>query len=231
MTADIKFKLEFLRPVEHICEPDPRQYHFVLMDQESKSFRPITIDDYHAAVSKVNLNMTVPEKIVIHFEIAKNLYLYAWFIYRFYPVAEHHAFACLEFALRTRYKNEIPKKYFQRSKEPGLRSLMRYAIDSGHIKNTGFQEWHETVEQRAQYRYAQEKFDEMREKGLSQMDIDYSKAEITDVDKNLNYVQILLDTLPYLRNHYAHGTPILKNDVLSTIKIVSEIINQIYPEK
>src|SRR2546426_803333 len=100
------FHPEFLRPVEYVCEPDPRSLSFVKMDPCTGEFVPLTIQDYHQAVSQFTLNAKVPEEIVHQFETAKNLYLYAWFVYRFYPVCEHHALACLELALRKRYEHE-----------------------------------------------------------------------------------------------------------------------------
>jgi hypothetical protein len=241
------FDPEILRPAKYICEPDPRQRHFVVLSPDINDFRPITLNDYYESASKIDLNATVPKEIVIQFETAKNLYLYAWFIYRFYPVAEHHAFACLELALRMRYGNEIPAHYFQqprksqtnklgkpklkqpKPRKPTLMPLLRYAIDKGGIKNEGFRRWHEAVEQRAHVRYEREKDEEMREKGLSEIVLNYSEVQIADIDRNLDYVKILLETLPETRNLYAHGTPMLHNTVLGTIELVSEIINQIYP--
>ncbi len=237
---DDKFDPEILRPVEFVCESDPRQRNFPVFDREKNDFRPITLNDYFEPVSHIRLNATVPKVIVTQLETAKNLYLYAWFIYRFYPVAEHQTFACLELALRVRYGKELPASYFPQSKksktkelkpkQPSLRPLLRYAIDKGDIKNEGFSNWHEAVEQRARTRYEREKDEEMRAKGLDQIDLNYSEVEITDIDRNLDYVKILLETLPETRNLYAHGTPLLHNTVLGTIELVSEIINQIYPE-
>jgi hypothetical protein len=233
MTNDTRFDLELLRPLEYVCEPDPRQRHFVDMNPVTSASRPITLNDCHEDVSQIGLNASVPRDIVVQFETAKNLYLYAWFIYRFYPVAEHQVFACLELALRMRYGKEIQSKKSKdknlKSKQPMLRALLRYAIDKGDIKNEGFRKWHESVELRARERYEREKADEMEAKKLDQIELNYSKIVITDVDRNLDYVNILLETLPELRNHYAHGTLMLHNAVLKTIELVSEIINQIYP--
>lgn len=54
---------------------------------------------------------------------------------------------------------------------------------------------------------------------------------MTDADRNLEYLNFLANYLPEIRNHYAHGTPMLHNQVLITLEVVSEIINQIYPAK
>ncbi len=213
-----KFNPESLRSLEYIFEPDPRNAVYVVFDQND---RPYDITDHYKAISQIELHASVPEDIAVQFETAKNLCLYAWFIYRFYPVAEHHAFTCLELALRTRYEKELSKK-------PGLKFLLKYAIDKGDIKNDGFQRWHEVVERRAMARYSGEKIQEMMEKGLKSIELDYSKVQITDVDRNIHYAKILLETLPEIRNHYAHGAILLHDQVLGTIELVSEIINQLY---
>ncbi len=115
MTSDRLFHPEHLRPTSYVCTPDPRNASFVTFDRESGEMRSLEVSDYHRAVATHMLNKAVPEDITIHFDTARNLYLYAWFVYRFYPVAEHHALACLELALRERYEKEIPKKYYKHS--------------------------------------------------------------------------------------------------------------------
>lgn len=223
------FHPEFLRPVEHVCEPDPRNLSFVRIDPETGDFVPLKIHDHYKAVSQIKLTAKAPEDVVFQFETARNLYLYAWFIYRFYPVAAQQSLACLELALRKRYKDELPKEYLGRAGKPTLKPLLRYAVDRGYIKNEGFQRWHESSQRRATARYRMEKIDEMYEKGLKSIDLDYLEVAVTDADRNWGYLNVLLENLPELRNHYAHGTAMLDNQVLGTIELVSEMINQIYP--
>ena len=232
MSTDELFHPEQLRPANYICTPDPRSVGIVTPDREAGGWRQLEVADLHRAVATYKLNSGVPEDIVIHFDTAKNLYLYAWFVYRFYPVAEHHALACLELALRERYEKEkIPKeKYYPRSKFPTLWSFLHYAEDKGDIKNEGFKRWHEVAECRARTRYEDEKDDEMLNKGLDRIEIDYSEVQVTDIDRNFDYINKLIGYLPKLRNDYAHGSKTLHNRVLGTIQVVSEIINQIYPE-
>lgn len=230
MSSERPFHPEHLRPVNYVCTPDPRSAGFVTPDRELGDWRQLQVVDYHRSVSAYNLNKGVPEDIAIHFDTARNLYLYAWFVYRFYPVAEHHVLACLELALRERYEKEIPKKYYGRSKFLSLKPLLRYAVDKGDVKNEGFKRWHESAEIRAKTRYQYEKLDEMQQKGLEQIELDDSEVQVTDIDRNLGYINDLIEILPKFRNNYAHGSKMLHNHVLGTIQLVSEIINQIYPE-
>lgn len=230
MSDERPFHPEQLRPVNYVSAPDPRSVGFVTPDRETGGWRQLQIADYHRAVSSHRLNKTVPEVIQIHFDTARNLYLYAFFVYRFYPISEHQALACLELALRTRYGKEIPKKYLGRSKFASLKPLFRYAVDKGDVRNEGFKRWHEAAEIRARSRYSMEKREEMREKDLEIIDLDYSEVQVADIDRNKGYIADLVKILPKLRNNYAHGSGMLHGSVLGTIQIVSEIINQIYPE-
>ena len=50
---------------------------------------PMELADHHELISAHVLHAGVPREIVLQFETARNVYLYAWFVYRFYPVVEH----------------------------------------------------------------------------------------------------------------------------------------------
>jgi hypothetical protein len=58
------------------------------------------IEDIYLGVERIRLNDNVPESVRSHFEIARNLILYSWFVYSFNVVAEMQAFASLEMAVR-----------------------------------------------------------------------------------------------------------------------------------
>ncbi len=229
-TVKPTFNAEYLRPLRNVLDVDPRNSLFVKLDRASRSFRPLELADYHKAISELSLHGGVPENVVVQFETAKNLYLYAWFVYRFYPVSEHQSLTCLEFALRERFERDIPKGYF-RGEKPTLKPLLRYAVDSGHIRNDGFRRWHERVQMRARQRYEWEKAKEMDTKGLDSIILDESEVIVTEQDRDWNYLNIVLEVLPEIRNEYAHGTPSLHNQVRGTIELVAEIIKQIYPSK
>lgn len=78
-----------LRNVDQLSLPDVRMRHFSV--QESDTVRALTQDDRHAAISTLSLGATVPEEIRTLFDTARNVYLYAWFVYRFHVVAEQYA--------------------------------------------------------------------------------------------------------------------------------------------
>ena len=70
----------------------------------------------------------VPDDICEHFDTARNLLVYSWFVYRFNQIAELHAFASLEFALKNKC-GDSPK---------GLKKLLETAVERGWILDSGF---------------------------------------------------------------------------------------------
>ena len=64
---------ESLRKPETIYAPDPR------MDRGEES-NAEALRHRHAAVERFLLPESVPEPVRVHFETAKNVWLYAWFV-------------------------------------------------------------------------------------------------------------------------------------------------------
>lgn len=221
---------DFLRAPTDVYDADPRNKGYSVLTESGS--RPRGLEDHHADIAALTLHEGVPDGIRVQFETTKNLYLYSWFVYRFYPVARHHAYACLELALRERFEPELlaagEKK---REFGPGLKRLLSYAVENGYLRNENFEVWRRQTEMRARERTMYEITEEMDRLGLEKMEIDESKIEVKDVDRDYDYLKVLLKTMPWLRNRHAHGTKLLDNHALGTIRLVSEIINQIYREK
>jgi hypothetical protein len=222
-----KFDLEGLRPTEYVHEPDPRSTMFVRIDRTNGTSRPIELADHHEQISAYALHAGVPQEIVLQFETARNVYVYAWFVYRFYPVAEYLSLACLELALRERLKEEMRTGKIK-SKRPTLYPLLKYAVDHGLVKNEGFSAWQNRGEINSRARVEMEKLREASEKNLTEFTWDESDIKITAEDLDWDYVKMLPDLLRRLRNEYAHGSTDLHNWSLRSFQIVSEIINQLY---
>jgi hypothetical protein len=223
---EIDHECEALRTPEIVCQPDPRSPQEDFFTREA-----LTITYQHEKIAGIALHDGVPRNIWTQFETARNLYLYAWYVYRFYPVAEHQAYACLELALRERYEAEVTAVSNTKAKKTlqGLQSLLEYAIKQGHLKNEGFSLWRQHAEMRARERTQQELWEKARQEGRTEMTFDPDDYKITDVDRNHDYLEAILTSIPALRNDYAHGSNTLRSSVLGKIKLVSEIINQIYP--
>jgi hypothetical protein len=217
---------DFLRDPSTVCKPDSRSPTASLLTNE-----PLTIEYQHSAVVDLVLHENVPDDIRVQFETTKNLYLYAWFVFRFYPVAEHHAYTCLELALRERFETEMLTSGVIKKKSefgPGLKRLLTYAVKSGYLKDENFSVWQQHTEMRARQRYGDEVWAEAQRQGLSEITYDETQYEIKDVDRDHKYLEIILETVPWLRNNYAHGSKSLHSQVLGTLRLVAEIISQIY---
>lgn len=220
MTSDHPHISDCIRDASSVNHPDPRTS--ILGSHELK--------EHWRKINEIRLIESVPIDIRVQFETVRNLYLYSWFVYRFHPIVEHNAFICLEHALRLRFYDEIPYKPKNRKNRViiPLKFLLEYAVKENHILYEGFSIWRNLVQMRASLRCNTEIIRKMREEGLKKLIIDDSEIEITDEDRNWDYVSILLESIPFLRNAYAHGSNMLHNQVLGSIRIVSEIINQVY---
>jgi len=185
------------------------------------------VEDQYEAIVHFKLNETVPIDVVTHFETAKNLYLYAWFVYRFYPVAEQQALASLEFALRERFPDFVKEQVGQRGF--GLKKLMNHAIDNHHIRNEEFSTRELWAWRRAEMRHSVAKVEEMMAAGIESIEWNNSEVVVTQEDFDCDWLDIFQEVIPKIRNRYAHGSGELKPAALHTFEMTVELINQLYP--
>lgn len=225
---------EFLREPETVCQPDPRNRHFGA-SPEGKG-----LEDHHRAIAAITLHDDVPEDIVVKFETAKNLYLYAWFVYRFFPVAQSQVYACLEFALHQRFEQEMlktgwtgerNKKQKKRRHGFGLAEYLEFAGEKEHLSNDDFEAWRLQVQERARHRHSVESIEEMERLGLTEMNVDEVAIEVSEEDRAFDYASDLFKSMVNLRNHYAHGGNSLHSQVLGTFRVAAEIINKVWSER
>lgn len=187
------------------------------------------LSDQHRLISEFELSNSVPTHVRVHFETAKNLYLYSWFVYRFYPVAEKQVLATLEFALRERLTVWLPEKYGPDIKIPrGLSNLFARAADEKLIANEGLAQYERIARQKAQGRFSREVMKEMEARGLEHMEYDETAVELLPEDYTHDSLAVLAETLPLIRNIHAHGSSMLHSSVLGTFEIVRDLVNQLY---
>lgn len=242
---------ESLRSPNNIFDPDPRSAGVEVLGRQG--LRPKTLQDQYDAVAEITLHEGVPREIVVKFDNARNLNLFAWFVYRFHSAARSHVYECLELALRTRFKEEMLKREEQnrlaryeeqvrknpKNAQPlkpidpdklraGMSKLLTYAIEIGALKNEYFSAWQMKTKIRARSRRDVEAIQRMNELGLTELQTDDADFEITD-DRAHDYLGKVLEIVLLIRNHYAHGTTSLDNKSLSALRLASEIINQIFP--
>jgi hypothetical protein len=213
-----------LRGPSHVAEPDPRS------DAVAGDAYPSLLRQ-HGRIAQFVLSPFVPASVAIQFETAKNLYLYAWHVYRFYSVAESLALTTLEFGLRERLASTMPATADKKTRRPPtLEPLLRRAAALGLIRNEGFQRWHAAGRMRAVERYQQEQLESMIAQELDSVEFDEADATVTPEDLSWDLVEVLLGTLHKHRNMHAHGGPHLMPNVLGTFELVAEILNQIFIE-
>lgn len=126
-----------LRDPQAALKPNARS-DFTVAFRPDGSVSKMTLLDRHQMIAEYVLVDSVPQTIRVHFETAKNLYLYAWFVYRFYPVAEKQALASLEFALRERLTVWLLETHGAEVKIPrGLSKLFAKALTENFLTNEG----------------------------------------------------------------------------------------------
>jgi hypothetical protein len=110
--------MERLKRLEDICRPDERWLNRIDIDHSTGAVTPTTIESIYGLVEEIRLNAGVPDDVRSHFEIARNLALYSWFVYSFNVVAGMQAFASLEMAVREKagdrkmvFKNLLDKVF------------------------------------------------------------------------------------------------------------------------
>jgi hypothetical protein len=210
-----------LRPVEMMTAPDPR----MVIGSEDRG----TVVRRHETIAELELRDWVPNDIRIHFETAKNVLLYAWFVYRFHMVAEQHVLATLEFALRERLKclNLVPAG---KKRPRGLGDWIRLAAASGLIDNSRFEPGQDLARARAEHRFALQVHKKMVEEGLTEFEYDPAQIEIQPEDQ-LDWILHQAEHLPKLRNIHAHGSDMLYPTVFRTFRIIANLVNQAFEPK
>lgn len=112
--------MESLKPIDQVLEGDVRHTYF----------GQYSVEVFHSQASAANLSEAVPHSIRNHFATAQNLLVYSWFFYPFQMTAQLHAYASVEFALRTRF--DIPPK------QGKFKDMLARAVKEGLVRDGGF---------------------------------------------------------------------------------------------
>tara|TARA_B100001105_G_C22393040_1_gene445367 strand:- start:540 stop:1340 length:801 start_codon:yes stop_codon:yes gene_type:complete len=232
-----------LRSLHQLAAPDARMLYLAVL--EGAAVRPLEQRDRYECIAELRLHDMVPAEVLVHYDTARNLYLFAWHVYRFHVVAEHQALASLEMALRFALvrrgviddagavlgpyaKSGKPKG---RGRPAGLTQLLTMAARIGLITNEGLTLRGQWAQQLAEDRRCIEQIEFMERNGLDRLVLPNSPAVPTADDMGFDWLQQFLQGLPRLRNEYAHGSQMLHANVLRTFQIVCELINQLWPAK
>lgn len=208
-----------LRKPEQAFQPDPR----------SPIFNRHDISDQYDKIAHYKLEEYVPEEVAAQYEVARNIYLYAYNVYRFYIVAQHQALVALEYAIKECVgRDEIRIFGREINKGRGLAASLRYIFEKGLVSNADFPVWRNRRRIDAEQQYEYEKIAEMEERGLESIELDFSEIDYESHELEYDYLEVLCETMPYFRNLHAHGSSHLHNQVLITFENVSVIINKIF---
>lgn len=230
------------KPLDQLLEPDIRNTYFSRINPKTGACRPNALEDHHADIEQFALHDQVPDVIATQYDVARNLYSYAWFEYRFFNVAEAKVLTVLEFALQERIGEKAMSAYIKQRKQhhraktgknlglsKGLKTLIEYCRDHGLIKSEGFSAWHCHSSQQAYNRALHAAMERMNETGEESITLDTSAIADLPPDENYDHIQHLVDHTNKIRNMYAHGSSMLHNNVLYSFELVCEFVNQLYP--
>lgn len=232
-----------LRTLDQLGLADARMQYLAVRDG-AKS-RPFSQEDRYENISRFELRHEVPADVHIHFDTARNLYLYAWFVYRFHVVAEQQVLASLEMALRLRLiqsgvldaegqsTTTLPPKVDggsvrKRVERPVLRRLLQLAVEHGLVRNEDFvnrSQWAQTM---AEHRVRIQQLEYMTANGLTEMAIEDEAPIPTPEEFDHDWIATFIETLPSIRNTYAHGSSMLHASVLRTFDVAADLINQLF---
>ena len=172
---------------------------------------PLSLELFHDLVRSLELDSPPHLFVHDHFDVARSLLLYSWFESSFYRPAELQAFATLELALRFR----LCGSQTLRDHGPGMRRLLRQAVAHELLRDqdlrpypriTGFgRAW-------------------SREYGTRVPDPDTDRTHTVR-----NYVEVLCEAIPDVRNRLAHGEPGWVPTAFATLSTCRDLINRLAP--
>jgi hypothetical protein len=199
--------LEILKPLEALCEPDPRQGSWVVVVRDTGEARRRTIADIYETVATARITASnVPETVHSLFAVTQNLIVYSWFVYAFAATAEFQAAATLELALRLRID---PRREHERW---GLQRFFDEALSKRLIVDEGLIDLILPAEGTPE----RLEFDSKR------------NAEGWD---DQQYARRVAKSFSHIRNRLAHGNFMLIKEQVLTLHLVARIVDQLYKAK
>ena len=200
--------------LEDIYEPDLANKAWLRLDPKTGSSHRKTLEDHYEDISVLKLPDQVPENVRFHFDTARNLLLYSWFVWRFRAVATLYSYAGLELALRIRC---LEAKVIEPNSRCGLRRLLKEAADRRWLDVTHLTEYIN--------------LDENQKAALERwrlvFDDDLAQNWAPQVDPS-RFAEMLFNYIPGTRNELAHGTTNLWGNPLMTLLTCRDLIAQLF---
>ncbi len=92
--------MEQLKPRNELCSPDIRNRNRVDFEHSTGVVTETTCESIYNEVERITISSSTPTDVRNHFETARNLLVYSWFVYSFNITAIMQALASLEMAVR-----------------------------------------------------------------------------------------------------------------------------------
>jgi hypothetical protein len=197
--------METLKRIDDIQKADERNLYWAFLS----TGKQVAIEDLYADIASIRVNPSAPEDVRSYFATLQNLCVYAWFSYDFYALVVFLTYTLIEMALKLR----LPRKGPDRRT---LKSLLREAIKQKLINEKAFTHVNRMRQQQA------ENLRLLR--GVKTI----MKSRLPKND----YLVILLESLPKLRNSFAHpkGQSIrFPHEAVFSLRFAAEFVNQLFP--
>lgn len=203
---------EVLKPLVELTLPDRR---IALEPCRPQSDQPLSAADIHERLETyARLHDGVPKRVKSQFEIARNLMLYAYFVFEFQTQAELQAYAALEFALRIKFSH--PRKEVKRGKKIEyrpvmLKGLLQMAVDEKLLRPERFPSFEWTNQKRKWH--------------AERMGYEYEPMSASE------WLEFIQQHIKGQRDHLAHGNPHLNPpSSFEQIERCADIINALFPK-
>jgi hypothetical protein len=195
------------RAQDRVLLPDERWTPIVNLDLATGKTSPRALETEHSRIAELTLDDCVARDVRVHFETARNLLLYSWFVYRFVQVAELHALGTLEMALRLRLD-------YTGDHSPGLARMLKEAFKKGLFRDEGFRH----VERMKKTKPVPYPEDSVHLGGV-----------VLPPSPVSGYAKMLCWSLPMHRNDLAHGSVTLNPwSSYLTLETCCDLINDVF---
>lgn len=189
--------------------------HFLEHDPTNDFFPLLSIEKQYEIVSKYcELRGEIPEDVRSYFNAVISLYLYGWLYFPFYTLANFLSSVVVEMALRERFPWR-PSRIGEDRR--GLKKLLKEAKAEGLLRDEDFP----TLEN------ARANAEQLRQ------ELNEFMGQQTEPAPKTPYVDVLIDSLPKIRNSFAHPDMheiLAPGQALSGLILAAEIINQLWPK-
>jgi hypothetical protein len=208
--------IDTLKPLDKVFAPDPRY---------AADGRPL--GPWHAELAEIDLHDGVPIDVRQQFETAKNLSLYAWFVFRFHPIAGLVARAALEMALRARWVAEYGSQ--PSHPERGLSKLLKHAVETKWLRPEAFRSMASAALSRASERKLLDILTR-DEPGEAFSVLPPTPAEIQKEFELMDMPGRLARSTPRVRNEIAHGSRAIGGGSVGTLRRMADAIDCLFVE-